>query len=415
MLTTTRSGLNSKIPIHSLRKSFAQRFYEHIRLNQCGTFFMKPNINLFGLICFSIAVVFLIGMTGCGAEDMVAFTQVIPANGSTIQTDATIIVTFDSNPTEVNVTGGEFSISGSIVTITGPFTPGTLILTVTWSDGVQPLIYTVEPNIPPAPEGMVLIPAGEFEIGSDDAEARHNEQPVRSVYIDAFYMDKTQVTNTQFKEFLLKNPQWQKERVNARFADENYLTLWDGNDYPDGKRNHPVTNVSWYAAMAYAEWAGKRLPTEAEWEYAARGGLNGQKYPNGNKITPGDANYDRNVGDSTPVALYSENGYGLYDMTGNVWEWCLDKYDAEFYLTFSRDGVTRNPLSGAISVEWLIDNSEHIKGSRVLRGGSWDASGYFTRIAMRVGNPPTFTGVNLDSRNLGFRAFGFRCVKSVTP
>ena len=144
----------------------------------------------------------------------------------------------------------------------------------------------------PPPDGMVLIPAGEFDMGSNDAEARKNEQPVRTVYVDAFYMDETEVTNAQYKEFLLENPQWQKGRVNAPFADNTYLYLWNGNNYPNGKGNHPVTYVSWYAAMAYAEWADKRLPTEAEWEYAARGGLKNKKYPNGNTITARDANFN---------------------------------------------------------------------------------------------------------------------------
>ena len=209
---------------------------------------------------------------------------------------------------------------------------------------------TAEPLILPPPDGMVLIPAGEFEMGSNDAEADNDEQPVRTVYVDAFYMDETEVTNVQFKEFLIENPRWQKGRVDARFEDGFYLFLWNGNNYPSGKGNHPVVYVSWYAAMAYAEWSGKRLPTEAEWEYAARGGLVGQKYPHGNTLTPGDANYGNNVGDTTAVGRYPANGYGLYDMAGNVWEWCLDEYDRDFYFTFPRGGVARNPLSGATSI-----------------------------------------------------------------
>ena len=251
---------------------------------------------------------------------------------------------------------------------------------------------------------MVLIPAGEFEMGSNDAEAENNEQPVRTVYVDAFYMDETEVTNTQFKAFLLENPQWQKGRVNAKFADADYLYLWNGNNYPNGKGNHPVVWVSWYAAMAYAEWADKRLPTEAEWEYAARGGLEGKKYPNGNTITPADANYD-NAGGTTSVTKYPKNGYGLYDMAGNVWEWCLDEYDAEFYFTFPRDGVARNPLSGANSVEWLMDNFTNVKVSRVLRGGSWHNSERYVRVAYREYVRPT-------SAN---DIFGFRCARTVSP
>ena len=99
--------------------------------------------------------------------------------------------------------------------------------------------------------------------------------------------------------------------------------------------------------------------------------LVGNKYPHGNTLTPRDANYGRNVKDSTAVGRYPANAYGLYDMAGNVWEWCLDEYDSDFYFTFPRSGVARNPLSGANSVKWLLDNFTNVKLSRVLRGGSW--------------------------------------------
>ena len=372
---------------------------------------MKPKINLLGLC--GIAIVLLIGLTGCGEdaveEDPVNFVQAIPATGSDIQQDATIIATFDGTPDGVNVTGGKFSVSGSNVTITGPFTPGTLTLTLTWSDGATALTYTVEapepdaPDIPPPPAGMVLIPAGEFEMGSNDAEAGNDQQPVRRVYVDAFYMDETEVTNVQYKEFLLENPQWQKGRVNAKFADDYYLRLWNGNNYPNGNGNHPVVWVSWYAAMAYAEWADKRLPTEAEWEYAARGGLKGKKYPNGNTIAARDANFWPNVKDTTPVSKYPDNGYKLYDMAGNVREWCLDEYDAEFYFTFPRNGVARNPLSGANSVEWLMNNWTNVKGSRVLRGGSMADLADYVRVANRSHSTPAATSSYI----------GFRCVRTV--
>ena len=265
------------------------------------------------------------------------------------------------------------------------------------------IVETTTP--PPPPDGMVLIPAGEFQMGSNDAEADNDEQPVRTVYVDAFYMDETEVTNTAYKEFLLENPRWQKGRIDARFEDGDYLHRWNGNNYPNGKSNHPVVYVSWYAAMAYAEWAGKRLPTEAEWEYAARGGLKGAKYPHGNMLTPRDANYDRNVGYTAPVGRYPANGYDLYDMAGNVWEWCLDAYDSDFYFKFPRVGVARNPLSGANSVEWLLDNYTGVNGSRVLRGGSW----YYTSRVVRVANRLN------DSPSLTTEDFGFRCARTVTP
>ena len=123
--------------------------------------------------------------------------------------------------------------------------------------------------------------------------------------------------------------------------------------------------MSWYAAMAYALSKDKRLPTEAEWEYAARGGLAGNKYPNGNVL--GAANYRGIVGDTTAVGKYPANGYGLFDMAGNVWEWCLDEYNANFYFESPRE----NPLSGANTVDWFINNFTNVKNRRVLRGGSW--------------------------------------------
>ena len=260
---------------------------------------------------------------------------------------------------------------------------------------------TQKPVTPPPPAGMALIPAGEFQMGSNDAESDNDEQPVHTVYVDAFYMDETEVTNAQFKEFLIENPRWQKGRIDSRFASTSYLYFWSGNNYPSGMGNHPVDSVSWYAAMAYADWAGKRLPTEAEWERAARGGLVGNKYPHGNTLTARDANYGKNVKDTTAVGRYPVNAYGLYDMAGNVWEWCLDEYDADFYFTLPRHGVARNPLSGANSVKWLLDNFTNIKSSRVLRGGSWGNTERTVRVANRVSDAPT------DSYN----GNGFRCAR----
>ena len=179
----------------------------------------------------------------------------------------------------------------------------------------------------------VLIPAGEFQMGNDGSDAEDDEKPVHTVYVDAFYIDKYEVTNVEYKKFVDANPQWQKGRIPRKYHDGDYLKHWDGNNYPSSKGNHPVVYVSWYAAMAYAQWHGKRLPIEAEWEKAARGGLVGKKYVWGSSLDANKANYGENVGDTTPVATYDANGYGLYDMTGNVWEWCLDEYNADFYST----------------------------------------------------------------------------------
>ena len=169
---------------------------------------------------------------------------------------------------------------------------------------------------------MVPILAGEFKMGSSDNDAHPNESPVHTVYLDAFYMDIHEVTNAQYKKFVDANPEWRKKGNYTKYHDRNYLAHWHGNNYPSGKGNHPVVYVSWYAAMAYAEWAGKRLPTEAEWEKAARGGLAGQKF------LRGISQSNRGIG--TPVGIYAPNPYGLYGMADRVWEWCLDEYDRVF-------------------------------------------------------------------------------------
>ena len=256
------------------------------------------------------------------------------------------------------------------------------------------------------PEGMVLIPAGEFQIGSNDAEADDDEQPVRTVYVDAFYMDETEVTNAQFKEFVLENPRWQKYRIDGRFHNGRYLWDWNGNNYPKGTDKHPVVNVSWYAAMAYSKWAGKRLPTEAEWERAARGGLVDKKYPHGNTLTPRDANYGNIVKDTTAVGRYPANGYGLRDMAGNVSEWCLDEYNPRFYFTFPQEGVARNPLSGANTIQWILDNFTDVNTdvSRVRRDGHWFDTVRLPRVADRNDSKP----------KSAFHVIGFRCVRDVT-
>ena len=249
---------------------------------------------------------------------------------------------------------------------------------------------------------MVLIPAGEFQMGSNDSEAHFDEKPVHTVYVDAFYMDKYEVTNAQFKAFVDANPQWQKDNIPDKYNDhEAYLDFWNGNDYPSGEGNYPVGFVSWYSAMAYAQWAGKRLPTEAEWEKAARGGLVGNKYPSGNAIDISQANYNLRITGPTPVGRYAPNGYGLYDMAGNVEEWCLDAYEAGFYARSPR----RNPLAGEMPLREVIVDYKNVTTRRVLRGGDWFGPAFVLRVAdRRHGAPMRMYG-----------SLGFRCARAVTP
>ncbi len=253
---------------------------------------------------------------------------------------------------------------------------------------------------------LVLIPAGEFEMGSNDPEASSTEQPVHTVFVDAFYMDTHEVTNAAYQKFVLANPEWQKDRIAAKYQDGDYLSRWTGNTYPAGKGDHPVVYVSWYAAVAYAKWAGKRLPSEAEWEKAARGGLVGMKYAWGNEISAADANYGDEVGDTTVVGSYPANGYGLYDMGGNVWEWCLDAHDPNFY-SHSPD---RNPLSDVNSITnvgLILNDYLNVESHRVLRGGSWTTTYTpYIRVANRFYDTPPNTYFTL----------GFRCARAaVTP
>ena len=251
------------------------------------------------------------------------------------------------------------------------------------------------------PDGrtMLLIPAGEFQMGSNDTDSDADEQPIHTVHVDAFYIDMLEVTNLDFKKFVLANPQWQKGRISKALHNGNYLKHWDGNNYPVGKANHPVVYVSWYAAMAYAEWTGKRLPTETEWEKAARGGLMSMRYPWGNTIDSTRANYAssvNNIGSTGPVLSYGANGYGLYAIAGNVREWCLD------------ESVLGNPLSGVnttVNLDLLTKNYTSVKSTRIVRGGSWIDSARFVRVANRFRSTPTEASNHL----------GFRCVRAVAP
>ena len=205
---------------------------------------------------------------------------------------------------------------------------------------------------------MILIPAGEFIMGSPEGEGSDDdEHPQHTVFLDAFYIDKREVTNAQYKQFM-------------RATGHKAPSYWNDEKY--NQPNQPVVGVTWHDAVAYAKWAEKRLPTEAEWEKAARGGLVGKKYPWGDSISHDDANYSDTGGrdqwsKTSPVGSFPPNGYGLYDMAGNVWEWCADWYDSNYY-SISPSENPAGPSSGSY---------------RVLRGGSWYGAQLSIRCAHR--------------------------------
>lgn len=278
-----------------------------------------------------------------------------------------------------------------------------------------------ESKKPQAPEGMVLIPAGEFEMGSNKFQT--DERPVHTVFVDAFYMDIHEVTVGEYKKFVEATGHRPLRSVVSKYS-------------PTDK--HPAVCLSWHDAMAYAKWVGKRLPTEAEWEKAARGGLKGKTYQWGNAPPDGtQCNFsDRNSGNdnaninvddgyrwNAPIGSYQPNPYGLHDMAGNVWEWCLDAYDPSFYAK----SPPKNPVLGATavdwldknlllpskeamastnSIEWIIENAETITSNRVLRGGSRACTAIVIRVSNRNSEVATTTYYN---------DFGVRCVKDVEP
>ena len=222
---------------------------------------------------------------------------------------------------------------------------------------------------------MALIPVGSFEMG-DHLDGLSNALPVHTVELDEFYMDTREVTVGQFREF-----------VNQ--SGYNYGGNWnDVAKYSPGDE-YPMVLVNWNDATAYAGWAGKRLPTEAEWEYAVRGGLVGKRYPWGDEISHDDANYDGTGGKAkwskcSPVGSFAANGYGLYDMTGNVYEWCQDWSGSDY----DSNTPAKNP-SGPVTGKY-----------RVLQGGGWDSSTLDLRVAYRIRNAPLYQRYSC----------GFRCV-----
>lgn len=270
-------------------------------------------------------------------------------------------------------------------------------------------------NEPPgeAPEGMVWVPGGWFWMGTEFKPFR-DARPVHLVYVDGFWMDKTEVTNAQFAKFVevtkyvtvaerdpdpREFPGAPKEKLVAgsivftpppnKVDLDDHLQWWQyvkGANWrqPEGpgssikgRENYPVVHVCWDDVVAYAKWAGKRLPTEAEWEFASRGGLDRNLYLWGNELRPG-GKWSANIwqGDfpaknteedgyrlAAPVGSFAPNGYGLYDMSGNVWEWCSDWYRPDTYTKQPR----RNPQGPGDS----FDPQEPGIPKRVHRGGSF--------------------------------------------
>ena len=240
---------------------------------------------------------------------------------------------------------------------------------------------------------MALIPAGSFEMGNHfyvvtDGE---NTAPVHKVTLNSFYMDVHEVTVAQFREFV--NQSGYDYQANMFL---NLFDMWDEVARDSPGDNHPMVRVNWNDAVAYAEWAGKRLPTEAEWEYAARGGLVGKRYPWGDKEpTPDRANYGSKVGKPTVVGSYPANGYGLHDMAGNVWEWCQDWYEAGYY----SNSPVNNPQGPK--------NGRQV--AKMIRGGQWGSVSSVLQVHIR-GHSLVNLGPQLSVNNGSYSKIGFRCV-----
>jgi len=208
---------------------------------------------------------------------------------------------------------------------------------------------------------LVPVPAGTFRMGEGS--------DAHTVSVRGFYIGKHEVTNKQFKVFIDTSSQWRKDRIDRKYHGRGgYLGYWKDGTYPSGKADHPVMHVSWFAARAYCRWAGGRLPTEAEWEYACRAGST-TKYCFGDsdKELGNYAWYDRNSGRRIhTVATKKPNRWGIYDMHGNVLEWCSSK-------------PNRYPYKAGDSREDMNDT----RSSRVVRGGTWEWSASRCRSACR--------------------------------
>lgn len=285
-------------------------------------------------------------------------------------------------------------------------------------------------------ESMILIPEGKFLMGSkkEDIEKLleldksievyrlNNEIPQREIFLNAYFIDKYPVTNAQFSQFIEANGY--KQKVYWSEAGWQYnldFNPLDGDEIDailQGDKDCPVVNVSWYEAEAFAHWAGKRLPTEAEWEKAARG-TDGRIYPWGNEFDKTRLNCaEAKIEKSTPVTKYpqGQSVYGCFDMAGNVWEWTADWYDSQYYRNApdknpqGPDDPEEKPYSGrpeevGVSIYELKPSlSKTLTACKVIRGGSWNGSGIVhIRCANRDYDEPSFKS----------DIIGFRCAKSL--
>ena len=327
------------------------------------------------------------------------------------------------------------------------------------ASGFGPTVPNTQPPPEPAPKGMVWIPGGEFSMGAADPpgmdivgmNATTDSRPIHRVYVDGFFMDATDVTNAQFAAFVKATGYVtiaEKTPTQADFPGappenliaggvvfsppdhavplNNHLQWWSyvkganwrhptgPNSSIKGKASYPVVQVAYPDAEAYAKWAHKRLPTEAEWEFAARGGLAGKPFVWGDQFRPKqkwmantfqghfpdqDSGADGFIG-IAPVGKYAPNGYGLYDMAGNVWQWTSDWYRTDYYAELARvGGVARNPKGP----ETPLDPAEPTEKKKVHRGGSFLCTDqYCSRYMVGTrGKGEISTGTN---------HLGFRCV-----
>jgi len=250
-------------------------------------------------------------------------------------------------------------------------------------------------NAPSPNSEMVRIPAATYVTGTDSSEvpallARYGvdhpeifagEIPRRVITVSPFWIDRRLVTKTQFRAFLRSIPQWRKGAQRPASNNGHYLEDWTLEEYRPSEAQRPVVFVTWPAASAYCAWAGKRLPTEAEWEFAARGGLVDAEFPWGSAVPDSSsANWlGAKIGHTTDVGQFPANGYGLFDMAGNVWEFVADRWDRS-------DTRPETPMT-----------------RHVIRGGSFEGAAVNLRVKFRDSHPSGGAGPHV----------GFRCARQL--